>query len=127
MRNFMMVLVLLGCSAAAVAAGKAFDQKSFEQAAQQGKPVLVMVHADWCPVCRAQARVVDRLAAQSEFSNYEVLRVDFDTQDQVLQQFGVQRQSVLIVFKGDMEVGRTLGDTREAGIATLMRKATAGH
>lgn len=122
-RKILMLLLVLGYSAMVSAAGKPFDQQVFEQATQQGKPVLVMVHADWCPVCRAQAKIIERLSAENEFHEFAVLRVDFDTQAKVLQQFRVQRQSVLIVFKGDKEVGRSLGDTREASIAALMRKA----
>jgi thiol-disulfide isomerase/thioredoxin len=38
-----------------------FTQARFDTMQQQGKPVLVWIHADWCPTCRAQGKVLDEL------------------------------------------------------------------
>jgi len=51
------------------------------------------------------------------------LRVDFDQQKPVVKAFKADRQSTLIVFKDGREVGRSLGDTSEEGIAGLLKKA----
>jgi thioredoxin len=37
--------------------------------------------------------------------------------------FGARLQSTLIVFKGDKEEGRSVGDTNRASIAALLNKA----
>jgi hypothetical protein len=40
-----------------------------------------------------------------------------------VKQFGAQMQSTLIVFKGSLEEGRSVGDTREASISALLDKS----
>jgi thiol-disulfide isomerase/thioredoxin len=45
-------------------------------AALQGKPVLVRVHADWCPACKATQRTIDELkqsyAGKINFVQFDV-------------------------------------------------------
>jgi thiol-disulfide isomerase/thioredoxin len=108
---------------ATFAAVKPFDQASFDQARQDGKPTLVMVHASWCPTCRAQAKAVDALMAKPEFATYQILRVDYDKQKGFVDMLRAPRQSVLIVYKGKTEVARSLGETDQEMIAAMLRKA----
>ena len=118
-------LILLQFLAAgtALAAGQPFDQAVFDSLQKQGKPTLVMVHADWCPTCKAQEPILSDLLKTPEFSGLTALRVDFDKQKNVVKSFKVQYQSTLIVFKGGKEVGRSTGDTKKDSIAALLKKA----
>ena len=100
-----------------------FTQQAFEAAQQAGKPILIEVHADWCPTCRAQAPILGKLTDDAKFKDMTVLRVDFDTQKDVCKQFGANSQSTLIVFKGAVEAGRSLGDTNPVSLAALLDKA----
>jgi len=100
-----------------------YTQSAFDQLQQQGLPILISIHADWCPTCRAQAPIVAKLLKQSEYQHINALRVDFDQQKAVVKAFKANTQSTLIVFKGGKEVGRSIGDTSEAGIAGLLKKA----
>ncbi len=109
--------------AAAVAAGKPFDQAGFEAAQAAGKPILVEVHADWCPTCRAQEPIVSELMQDPKNAGFVVLRVDFDNQKDVLKRLRAQYQSTLIVFKGKKEVSRSTGETRKDAIAAQLAKA----
>ncbi len=107
----------------AMAGGKeAFSQVAFEAAERAGGPILVDVAASWCPTCRAQAPILDQLVSEPEFKNLQVFVLDFDSQKDALRMFGVQQQSTLIVFKGDSEVGRSVGDTGKASIEALLAK-----
>ena len=105
------------------ASEQAYTQAVFDKLIQQGQPVLVSIHADWCPTCRAQAPVLSKLLKQNEYQKINALRVDFDQQKDVLKALKVDRQSTLIVFKAGQEVGRSLGDTSEDAIAALLKKA----
>ena len=102
---------------------KAFDPATFAALQNADAPILIDVRADWCPTCKKQAPIVSALIATPEFSGYTVLEVNFDTQPAVLRQFKVTQQSTLIVFKGKSEKARSTGDTRQEGIAALLRKA----
>jgi thioredoxin-like negative regulator of GroEL len=125
MFKFIRALILLPFLAAgtAQASGQAFDQAAFDALQQQGKPILVMIHADWCPTCKAQEPIIGELLKTPELQSIVALRVDFDKQKTVVKAFKVQYQSTLIVFKGGKEVGRSTGDTRKDSIAALLRKA----
>jgi thioredoxin 1 len=118
-----MALGLAGAMNSISAAEQAFDQATFDKLQQQGKPALVMVHASWCPTCKAQAPLISELLKQPENQAITALRVDFDAQKPVVHRFKVTQQSTLIVFKGGKEVGRSTGDTSKAGIAALLKKA----
>lgn len=114
---------LLVLSAAAAAIGQRFDQSSFDALQKAGKPTLVVVHADWCPTCRAQEPVLSALLKKPELSKLTALEVDFDGQKSVVRSFRATMQSTLIVFKGGAEVGRSVGDTRPDSIEALLKKA----
>lgn len=100
-----------------------FTQPSFDKLVQEGKPVVVDVSATWCPTCKAQKPIVDRLAKSATYQNVTVLSVDFDTDKPILKEFKVGMQSTLIAFKGGKETGRSVGDTTPEGIESLFKKA----
>lgn len=122
--GLVMVSVVFGLSSFAWAAGATpFDQSSFEAAQAVGKPILVEVTAPWCPTCKAQAPTLARLKSDSRFAGLVAFNVDFDTQKDLLAKFSVQKQSTLIVFKGNQEVGRSTGVTDAGAIESLLAKA----
>jgi thioredoxin len=121
--GFVFSAALLVSSLALATDKQRFDEKAFESAQAAGKPILVEVTAPWCPTCKAQAPILQKLTADPKFKNLQVFDVDFDTRKDLLKRFKVQMQSTLIVFKGNAEQGRSTGDTRETSIAALLNKA----
>ncbi len=119
---FAVALLCLGAGVAAAAGTANFTAAAFEAAQKAGKPILIDVTAPWCPTCKAQAPLVNGLAAGPRFKDLQVFDVDFDSQKDVLRRFGVQRQSTLIVFKGATEMGRSVGDTDKTSIEALLAK-----
>jgi thioredoxin-like negative regulator of GroEL len=101
----------------------AFSAEAFKAAQASGSPILVEIHADWCPTCKAQGPILDKLTADPKFRDLKIFRVDFDAMKPVVRQFGAQMQSTLIVFKGAAEQGRSVGDTQQASIAALLDKS----
>jgi len=51
-----------------------------------------------------------------------VMRVDFDTEKTVQAALKVTSRSTLIAFKGETELGRSVGDTNPDSIAALLAK-----
>lgn len=117
------VLTALLLTANAWAVGSPFQGAAFEAAQQAGKPILVTVHADWCPTCRAQEPVITKLLQEPKYRDFAVYRVDFDKQKKVVKRFGAQYQSTLIVFKGAKEVARSTAQTAPEVIAAQLDKA----
>lgn len=100
-----------------------FSAEAFKAAQASGSPILIEIHADWCPTCKAQKPILDQLTAAAKFKDLKIFRVDFDAMKPVVKQFGAQMQSTLIVFKGSAEQGRSVGDTRQGSIAALLDKS----
>ncbi len=122
---------LLCLTACALAAGLAsalagesipFTQAAFEEAQKSGGPILIEVSAPWCPICKAQKPVLAKLAADPRFKDLRIFDVDFDTRKDVLKQFNARTQSTLIAYRGDKEVGRSVGETQPEWIEGLLEK-----
>jgi thiol-disulfide isomerase/thioredoxin len=109
-------------SAAFALGKKPFDAKAFEAAQAAGKPILIEVHAPWCPICKAQAPILSKLSAEPKYKDVVRFEIDFDSQKDLLRRFKVQMQSTLIAFKGSHETGRSAGDTKAASIEALLAK-----
>ena len=117
-----MVLTSAIFSSSVFAAPTNYTEAEFNQLQKAGKPILVIVHAPWCPTCRAQAPIVNELLSEDEFKEITALRVDFDSQKEVLKTFNVSKQSTLILFKAGKEVSRSTGDTSLLSIENLLKK-----
>jgi hypothetical protein len=63
------------------------------------------------------------LTREPKFKDLVVFKMDFDTQKDDVRALKAQSQSTLIVFKGETEKGRSVGDTNEASIAALLESA----
>ncbi|GGC70806.1 thioredoxin family protein [Undibacterium terreum] len=121
---FLFVAVALSGSVFAMSiAGQTYTQVEFDSLQKAGKPTLVMVHADWCPTCRAQDPLLLDLLQTPSLKAITALSVDFDTQKDVLRSFHVSKQSTLIIFKDGKEVARSTGDTNKDSLAALLKKA----
>jgi hypothetical protein len=51
------------------------------------------------------------------------LSVDFDSQKDAVRKLDARMQSTLVVFRGTVERGRSVGDTSAASIEALLAKA----
>src|SRR5277367_547497 len=110
--------------AAQAAENQDYNSKAFAAAQAAGRPILVEIHASWCPTCKAQLPILGNLEKQDKFKNLLVFRVDFDSQKDAVKAFGARMQSTLITFKGAAETGRSVGDTNPSSIAALLDKTT---
>jgi len=100
-----------------------FDANAFADAQKAGKSILIAVHATWCPTCKAQAPILNELRADPKFKGLVYFVIDFDADKDLLKRFDVGMQSTLIAFKGETEVGRSIGDTSSNSIYGLVGKA----
>jgi thioredoxin 1 len=99
-----------------------FNQQEFDQMTKAGKPVVLDISAPWCPTCRAQKPILDGLMKEPAYKDVTLMTIDFDNAKPTLKAFKVTMQSTLVAFKGEKEVGRSVGDTTPAGLDSLVKK-----
>lgn len=99
-----------------------FDQAAFQTAQRQNRPIVVFVHAPWCPVCRQQLKTIDKVSATPAYKNLIVFRIDYDTQKPLWQRFGATQQSTLIAYHGKRETARIAHDADEAKVTAVLSR-----
>jgi len=119
----MLTTALILVTSPAVAGEEPFSAARFDRLVASGQPVVVDFHADWCPICRAQAPIVKELLATPELKNVTVLVADYDTELALRKSLNVSKQSTLVVLRHGKEVARSTGDTSRNGLAALLRQA----
>lgn len=102
---------------------KPFSQSSLSVIQQQGKPVVVHFHADWCSTCVAQAKSLEALKADPQLKTVTVLVADYDKEKELRKSMKIRSQSVIVVFKGSQEMARLAGQTEAIMIKTALLKA----
>lgn len=115
-------LFSLLCGAALLSAGLgasaaepvAYSAQKLQSLQAQGKTVLVDVYASWCPTCRAQTPVLDKLLKEKQFAQVTALRLDWDAQREDARAMGAPRQSTLFLYRGGHKVATSVAETREA-------------
>lgn len=120
---FTFLAMLTAAFSAQAAAQRPYSDQAFKVAQDAGKPVLIEIHADWCPTCKAQLPILNKLSSQPAYSGIERLRVDFDSQKNVVKRFKATTQSTLVLYKGKTEVARSVGETDEGRIRAMLDKA----
>ena len=118
-------LAILTPTVALAAEPQPFDAKAFAAAQAAAKPILVQIDASWCPICAKQRPILAELEGTPEFSRLVVFTIDFDSQKELVRQFGANMQSTLIVFRGAVEKGRTSGETDPARIKAFLEKSNS--
>jgi thiol-disulfide isomerase/thioredoxin len=126
MKSFVALIFAVMLTVIAVpsfAAEVPFNQAQFDSMIAAGKPVAVVFHADWCPTCRAQAPLLKELIQSPELKGLTLFVANFDTEKALKQSLRVTQQSTVVVFKDGKESARSTGDTQQASLAVLLRRA----
>jgi thioredoxin 1 len=117
----LLTLAAVPAALPALAADKMpYSEAAFDAANKAGKPILVEIHAPWCPTCKAQAPIIGQVTADARFKPLAIFTVDFDSQKDALKKFNAKSQSTLITFKGGKEAARSAGDTDAGSIKKLI-------
>jgi thiol-disulfide isomerase/thioredoxin len=99
------------------------NNDTYKQAAMAKRPIIMHVHADWCPVCAKQNPIIETLMKEPEFKDVIVFKIDYDADKPLVEMLDVKHQSTLIAAKGPVETGRIAGVTDVEKIREFIRKS----
>ena len=102
---------------------KPFSPSELGAMQQQGKPVAVHFHADWCSTCVAQTKSLETLKADPQLKAMTVLVADYDKEKELRKSMKIRSQSVMVIFKGSQEVARLAGQTQATDIKAALIRA----
>ena len=114
---FIFIFCLYALSASAMEKKTTFDKNLFDKAQSEGKIVVVSSWIKYCSSCANQMKVLQKAKKEGKLSDIkfdDILYFSFDvTNSEIANLFNVQYQTTLLIFKGDKEVYRSLGETTE--------------
>ena len=94
-----------------------FDKDLFSKAQSEGKIIVISSWIEYCGSCANQMKVLQKAKKEGElldikFDNIEYFAFDVTNRD-IANSFDVLYQTTLLIFKGDEEVYRSIGETTE--------------
>ena len=94
-----------------------FKKELFDKAQSEGKVVIISSWIKYCSSCASQMKILKEAKKQGvlsdiKFDNIEYFSFDV-TNREIADFFNIQYQTTLLIFKGDNEVYRSIGETTE--------------
>ena len=111
------IFFLFSLSANAMEKETTFKKELFDKAQSDGKIVVISSWIKYCSSCAGQMKILQNAKNKGElldikFDNIEYFSFDV-TKKEISNFFNVQYQTTLIIFKGNQEVYRSVGETTE--------------
>ena len=121
MKKIFITLFLFVClSANAVEKKTNFSTEIFEQAKASGKTVVINSYEVWCGTCSEQTKVVDQ--AEKEFKDIVFLSYEQSKNKEIAQKLNIKYWTTIVVYKGNKEVARIVGQTDKKTIYSAIQK-----
>ena len=97
-----------------------FQKKSFEKAKASGKTVVVNSYEVWCGTCSKQTKILDQ--AEKEFKDIIFLSYEQSKNKNIAQKLDIKFWTTIVVYKGNDEVARIVGQTDKETIYSAIQK-----
>ena len=121
MRKLFISLFLLVClSANAVEKKTNFSEEIFEKAKVSGKTIVVNSYEVWCGTCSQQTKILDQ--AEKEFKDIVFLSYEQSKNKDIAQKLGIKFWTTIVVYKGNNEVARIIGQTDKEVIYSAIQQ-----
>ena len=121
MKKIFITLFLFIClSANAVEKKTNFSEKVFTDAINSGKTVVVNSYEVLCGTCGEQTKILHQ--AEKEFKDIIFLSYEQSKNKEIAQKLNIKYWTTIVVYKGDNEIIRIVGQTDKATIYSAIRK-----
>ena len=121
MKKIFFILILI-FTIPAEAAGKktSFTEEIFKNAKDSGKTIVINSYETWCGTCRKQTKILSK--AKTEFEDVIFLSYEQSKNKNIAQKLKVEHWTTIVVYKGNKEVGRIVGQTDKEIIYSIIKK-----
>ena len=99
-----------------------FTIEKFEEAKKNGETIVVTSWAKYCGTCKKQKLVLDQ--AEKDFRDVLFLYYNHPKMKDIATYLKVDYRSTILVYKGDKEVSRTIGQLKKSIIYSNIEKGT---
>jgi len=121
MKKLFTIIFLFVClSANAVEKKTNFSEKIFDNAKASGKTIVVNSYEVWCGTCSKQTKILDQ--AEKEFKDIIFLSYEQSENKNIAQLLGIKFWTTIVVYKGDNEIVRIVGQTDKEIIYSAIQK-----
>ena len=121
MKKILIALFLLVClTANAVEKKTNFSIDIFENAKASGKTIVVNSYEVWCGTCSKQTKILDQ--AEKEFKDVVFLSYEQSKNKNIAQKLGIKFWTTIVVYNGNDEVARVVGQTDKEIIYAAIQK-----
>ena len=121
MKNLLITLFLfIFLPANAVEKITNFSTDIFEEAKASGKTIVINSYEVWCGTCGKQTKILDQ--AEKEFKDIIFLSYEQSKNENIAKQLGIKFWTTIVIYKGDNEVARIVGQTNKKIIYAAIQK-----
>ena len=121
MKKIFITLFLFVClSVNAVEKKTNFSTEIFEKAKDSGKTVVINSYEVWCGTCSEQTKILNQ--AEKEFKDIVFLSYEQSKNKDVAQLLRIKYWTTIVVYKGNNEVARVVGQTDKKIIYAAIKK-----
>ena len=120
-KKIFITFVLFFCiSANAVEKETNFSIEIFEEAKASGKTIVINSYEVWCGTCSKQTKILDK--AKKEFKEIIFLSYEQSKNKDIAKKLNIKQWTTIVVYKGDNELSRIVGQTDEEIIYAAIKK-----
>ena len=116
----LLILIIITTSAFAVEKKTNFTNIIFKQAKADGKTIVINSYEKWCGTCSKQTKILDQ--AEKEFKDIVFLSYEQSKNKDIAQKLGIKFWTTIVVYKGNDEVARVVGQTDKEIIYAAIQK-----
>ena len=117
---FIVFFLFVSLSANAVEKKTNFSIEIFNKAKASGKTIVVNSYEVWCGTCTKQTKILNQ--AEKEFKNIIFLSYEQSKNKNIAQLLEIKFWTTIVVYKGDKEVSRIVGQTSKEKIYSAIQK-----
>ncbi len=97
-----------------------FSIEIFEEAKASGKTIVINSYEVWCGTCGKQTKILDQ--AEKEFKDIIFLSYEQSKNENIAKQLGIKFWTTIVIYKGNNEVARIVGQTNKKIIYAAIQK-----